>query len=56
MEWNFSKHKINHNKKGEVDVANTNDEIDLTLKCDSDEWQNEYPFALIRTKGMKEFN
>ena len=48
--------KINHNKKGEVDVANTNDEINLTLKCNSDEWKKEAEFALIRTKGMKEFN
>lgn len=48
--------KINHNKKGEVDTANTNDEINLTLKCDNDEWKKEADFALIRTKGMKEFN
>ena len=48
--------KINHNKKGEVDTANTNDEINLTFKCDDDEWKKEADFALIRTKGMKEFN
>jgi len=48
--------KINHNKKGEVDVANTNDEINLTFESDSDEWKKEANFALIRTKGMKEFN
>ena len=47
--------KIDHNKKGEVDVANTNDEINLTFTCDSNEWQKEADFALIRTKGMKEF-
>lgn len=48
--------KIEHDKKGEVDVANTNDEINLTLDCDSEEWKKEADFALIRTKGMKEFN
>jgi len=48
--------KINHNKKGEVDTANTNDEINLTFKCDDDKWKKEANFALIRTKGMKEFN
>lgn len=48
--------KIEHDKKGEVDVANTNDEINLTLDCDSEEWKKETDFALIRTKGMKEFN
>ena len=48
--------KINHNKKGEVDVANTNDEINLKLISDNDDWKKEADFALIRTKGMKEFN
>ena len=48
--------KINHNKKGEVDTANTNDEINLMLESDNDEWKKEANFALIRTKGMKEFN
>ena len=47
--------KINHNKKGEVDVANTNDEINLTFACDNNEWEKEANFALIRTKGMKDF-
>lgn len=48
--------KISHNKKGEVDVANTNDEINLELISDNDDWKKEADFALIRTKGMKEFN
>ena len=48
--------KIYHNKKGEVDVANTNDEINLTFVCESEEWKKEANFALIRTKGMKEFS
>ena len=48
--------KIEHTKKGEVDVANTNDEINLTLNCDNDDWKKEANYALIRTKGMKEFN
>ena len=47
--------EINHNKKGEVDVANTNDEINLTLQADDNSWESESSFALIRTKGMKEF-
>lgn len=47
--------KIEHNKKGEVDVANTNDEINLTLDCNDNNWKNEFNFALLRTKGMKEF-
>ena len=47
--------KIFHNKKGEVDVANTNDVINITFNCDSDDWKKEADFALIRTKGMKEF-
>ena len=47
--------KIEHDKKGEVDVANTNDEINLTLECDNNDWKKEFNFALLRTKGMKEF-
>ena len=47
--------KIFHNKKGEADRANTNDEINITFNCDSDEWKKEADFALVRTKGMKEF-
>lgn len=48
--------KISHNKKGEASVANTNDEINLTFDCDNEEWKKEANFALIRTKGMKEFD
>jgi putative protease len=48
--------KITHTKKGEVDVANTNDEINLELISDNNDWKKEADFALIRTKGMKEFN
>lgn len=47
--------KIEHNKKGEVDVANTNDVINLTFGSESQDWKNEYKYALIRTEGMKEF-
>ena len=47
--------KINHSKKGEVDCANTNDEIDLTFDFDDNNWIKEKDYALIRTKGMKEF-
>lgn len=46
--------KIEHHKKGEVDVANTNDEILLTLKSDNEDWKKEFSFALLRTKGMKD--
>ena len=48
--------KIEHSKKGEVDVANTNDEINLTFETESDDWKKESSWALLRTKGMKEFN
>jgi len=48
--------KIEHQKKGEVDTANTNDEIVITFKTDDSLWQTEYEFALARTKGMKIFN
>ena len=47
--------KIEHYKNGEVDVANTNDEIVLTFDCDDYSWQKEDGVALARTKGMKEF-
>ena len=47
--------KITHNKKGEVDVANTNDEINIVLNAQDNNWQKEANYALIRTKGMKEF-
>ena len=47
--------KIEHCKNGEVDVANTNDEIMLTFDCDDYSWQKEENVALARTKGMKEF-
>ena len=47
--------KIEHKKKGEVDVANTNDEIYLTFNSDNNDWKEEYKYALIRTEGMKEF-
>ena len=48
--------QIAHAKKGEVDVANTNDEINIELISDNNNWKKEANFALIRTKGMKEFN
>lgn len=47
--------KIEHAKKGEVPVANTNDIINLTLEYQNSDWENEFNFALLRTKGMKEF-
>ncbi len=47
--------KITHSKKGEVDVANTNDIIDLTLEYENSDWEKEFDFALLRTRGMKEF-
>jgi len=50
-----SVNKITHSKKGEVDVANTNDEINIELVAENNEWQKEFDFALIRTSGMKEF-
>jgi len=46
--------KIQHHKKGEVDTANTNDEILLTLKAENDDWKKEFDYALLRTKGMKD--
>lgn len=47
--------KIEHNKKGEVDTANTNDEINLTFNSTDNSWMEEWQYALLRTKGMKEF-
>ena len=47
--------KITHNKKGETDTANTNDIINLKFECDSNIWEKEFDFALLRTTGMKEF-
>jgi len=47
--------KIIHDKKDEVDVANTNDEINIELVCENYDWTKETDFALLRTKGMKEF-
>lgn len=46
--------KIEHYKKGEVEVANTNDEIMLSFDCDNNEWKADWAFALLRTKGIKE--
>ncbi len=46
---------INHPKKGEVDLANTNDEINITFEFENNDWEKEANYALIRTKGLKEF-
>lgn len=46
--------KIIHDKKGEVDTANTNDEVIIELDFDDCKWTNESSYALLRTKGMKE--
>lgn len=46
--------KIIHDKKGEVNVANTNDEINIELITEDDTWQKEAQRALLRTKGLKE--
>lgn len=43
--------KIIHPKNGEVSVANTNDEVEISFNYDIENCQ----FALLRTKGMKEF-
>ncbi len=48
--------KIEHAKKGESAVANTNDEIDLTFETENTDWIKEWQFALLRTKGIKEFS
>lgn len=47
--------KITHDKKGEMDRANTNDEINLEFSSLDNSWQEEAKFALVRTVGMKEF-
>ena len=47
--------KIEHKKNGEVSVANTNDEINITFEYDDNSWLCETQYALARTKGMKEF-
>lgn len=60
--------KITHDKKGETATANTNDEINLELLAINDEnssneavnnnWDeiiSQSSFALLRTKGLKEF-
>ena len=46
--------KIIHEKKGEVDVANTNDEIVIEFVSENSDWQQEADFALCRTLGIKE--
>ena len=46
--------KIIHEKKGEVDVANTNDKIILEFDYKDMQWLKEYSYALIRTTGIKE--
>ena len=46
--------KIEHKRNGEVDVANTNDIIDIVFDYDNPEWLKEWRYALIRTKGLKE--
>ncbi len=46
--------KIIHTKKGEVEVANTNDEIIIEFSFGDSSWQNEAQFALARTVGIKE--
>ncbi len=46
--------KIYHEKKGLIDVANTNDIVDLTIKSDNNNWKEESSWALIRTIGLKE--
>ncbi len=46
--------RIEHPKKGEIDTANTNDEINLTFDCETKDWVCESNWALLRTKGIKE--
>ena len=46
--------KITHKRNGEVDVANTNDVLDITFDFDNPNWLQEWNFALIRTKGLKD--
>lgn len=43
---------IYNDKEGDVDVANTNDEVWMELTGD-DHWQNEWQWALGRTVGIK---
>ena len=43
---------IYNDKEGDVDVANTNDEVWMEL-TDDDHWQNEWQWALGRTVGIK---
>lgn len=43
---------ISNDKEGDVDVANTNDEVWMELTGD-DHWQNEWQWALGRTVGIK---
>ena len=47
--------KIVHPKIGEVEVANTNDEVFIEFNYENSDWQKEANRALIRTEGMKEF-
>ena len=47
--------KIIHPKTGEVEIANTNDEIFMDFEYNDNSWEKEADFALIRTEGMKEF-
>ena len=46
---------IIHDKKGQTDTANTNDEINLELISQNNDWQKEFEYALLRTKGLKEY-
>ncbi len=46
--------KIVHEKKGEVYVANTNDEIIIEFACSDTNWKKEAGYALARTLGIKE--
>ena len=46
--------KILHEKKGEVDVANTNDEVVIEFNCKDWQWIKEAECALARTLGIKE--
>ncbi len=46
--------KIEHEKKGEQTLANTNDSINLTFEFSDNNWLVESNWALLRTKGIKE--
>ena len=48
--------KIIHPKTGEVDKANTNDEIFMEFEAKDNNWEKEADFALLRTEGLKDFN